>query len=108
MCGGQAVSLLGLRMTLAAKLSSRLLTQMLLRSDRVRFSNPTGKLIIQIFRTLQAERMQMISRRESLDAGKPRMLDSARKNKVTDEIVSADLHGDERHAHLKGYAGLLR
>jgi len=68
---------------------------MLLLSDGIGFTNPRRKLPIEICQTVESKRVQMISRREGFDAGKARMLNPARKNKVSDEIVSAQLHRNE-------------
>ena len=68
---------------------------MLLLAHGIRFANPLGKLFIQIRNTVHAKCVQVISRRESLDARKPRMLNPSRKNKVADQMVSSDLHSDE-------------
>jgi len=80
----------------------------LLLAHRISFAHPSRELIIKFRPVVQTERVQMISRRESLDAGETRMLDEARKNKVPDEVVSPHLNRDERHAHLKGNARFLR
>jgi hypothetical protein len=50
----------------------------------------------------------MISRRECFDAREPWVIEPAREYEVTNEIVSPHLHGDERHAHLKGDPSFLR
>lgn len=74
---------------------------MFLLSHCIRFADPRRKLIIEFGQTVEPKRVQMISRRKSLNAGKARMLNTARENKVTDEIVAAHLNGDERYANLE-------
>src|SRR5215831_1643333 len=81
---------------------------MLLLSDRIGFANPRGKLIIEIFEIIDAKRVEMIPRRESLHLHKARMLKPACKDKVTNEKVFAHLHGYKGDPHLKGYARLFR
>ena len=68
---------------------------MLLLAHRIGFANPGRELIIKFRPVVQTKRMQMISRRESLDAGEPWMLNAARKNKVADQIVSPYGYSDE-------------
>jgi hypothetical protein len=80
---------------------------MFLLSHCIRFADPRRKLIIEFGQTVEPKRVQMISRRKSLNAGKARMLNTARENKVTDEVVTPHLHSDERHPHLKSYAGVF-
>ena len=80
---------------------------MFLLSHCISLPNPRGKFVVELCQTIDTKRMQMISRREGLDAGNARMLNPARKNKVTDEIVSAHLHGDKGHPYLKGNARLF-
>ena len=68
---------------------------MLLFSNCISLANPRGKLVVELRQTIDSKRMQMISGGERLDAGKAWMLNAPRKNKVTDQVVSAHLHGDE-------------
>src|ERR1041385_4722119 len=81
---------------------------MFLTPDIIGFTNPRGEFLVEFLQMVEAERVQMISRRESLDAGKARMLEAARKNKMTDKIIAPHLDRDERHAHLKSNSRLLR
>jgi hypothetical protein len=81
---------------------------MFLLADCVRFSNPRHEFVIKIRNILHAKGVQMISRRESLDARKTGMLNAAAENEVTNEVFTAHLHRDERHAHLKSNAGFFR
>src|SRR5436189_6427459 len=88
--------------------ATRFSCQMLLLSHGISFVNPRRKLIIEFLKTVDPKRVQMISLRKGFHAGKPRMLNPAGKNKVTNQIISPHLHRDERHAHLKRNTGLLR
>lgn len=68
---------------------------MLLLAHCISFANPPRKFVVEFRQPVESKSVQMISGRESLDAGKARMLNPARQNKVTDEKVLAHLHGDE-------------
>jgi len=68
---------------------------MLLLSDCISFADPRCKLIIEIRKTVHAERVHVISWRESLHAQKTAILNTAGKDKVADEVISPHLHGDE-------------
>ena len=81
---------------------------MLLLASRIRFSRPSGKLTVQILKRVQAECVQMIARREGLDAQEPRVLHAPREHEMTDEMALTNAHRSERHSHLEGDPGLLR
>lgn len=89
------------------RLLLRLSAQMLLLADCIRFANPCGKFVVEFRQTIQPKRVQMISRREGFNPQKAWALSASRENKVTDEIVVAHLHDDERHTHLKSDARFL-
>lgn len=80
---------------------------MFLFADRIRFADPRRELIIEIRKTIQTKRVQMISGGKRFDARETWMLDATREDKVTNKIVSAHLHGNEGHPHLKGDTGLF-
>lgn len=82
--------------------------KLLLLSNRVSLTDPRDKLIIKFGETVQTKGVQVISRRKGFDARETRMFKSARKNEMTNQIVSPHLDGDKRHSHLESDAGFLR
>jgi len=68
---------------------------MLLLSYCISFTNPGGNLRVKFRQRVEPKRVQVISRREGFDSRKPRMLNAARKDKMTNQMISSHLHGDE-------------
>ena len=68
---------------------------MFLLADCVSLADPCGKLFIQIVETIEAKSVQVVSWRESFNPREARMLKPPREYKVTNEVVSAQLHRDE-------------
>lgn len=84
-----------------------LLLQVLLLTDRVRFTHPVLKLIVHIRHGQQTEMMHVIARRERFDAAKARIRATPRKDDVAIEPLIVRCNLRERHAHLKRDACLL-
>jgi hypothetical protein len=81
---------------------------MFLLANGIRLPRPISKLPVEILKRFEPERVQMIARREGLDAQEARMLHAPREHEVTDEIALANADRGERHPHLEGDPRLLR
>jgi hypothetical protein len=72
------------------------------------FGEPSYDLLVDVVDALETKRVEMISRRESFDAAKARILQTTRQHNVAVHPVSADNEGGETHAHVKRDPGFLR
>lgn len=81
---------------------------MLLRPDFIRLPSPLGEFRVQVRSGVEAERVQMISRRVRLDSQKPGVFHAAPENEMADQVLLAGGHGCKRHPHLKRDARFLR
>ena len=68
---------------------------MLLLADRIRFSHPSGKLPVQIPKRIQAECVQVIARREGLDAQEARVIHPSSEHEMTHQIALTNAHRSE-------------
>ncbi len=80
---------------------------MALFADSVRFREPTGDLIVDLFDVFEPEGVEMISRRESFDSAKARVLETARQNYMAVHPVPPNHERRKTHPNLKGDASLL-
>jgi hypothetical protein len=77
------------------------LNQVSLFAHPISLSKPSFHLGIDVIRALEPEGVQMISRRENLDAAKTGIVQAAREHDVTINPVPSDNERGETHSHLK-------
>jgi hypothetical protein len=78
-----------------------------LLADLVGFREPGGDFVIDLIHGFEPKRVEMISRRESLNPPETRMLETTRQDDVAVHPVSANDERRETHAHVKGDARLF-
>jgi hypothetical protein len=74
---------------------------MALLADAIRLGEPRRDFIPDLIDLLESKRMQMISRRESLDAPKARIIQAPRQNHVAVHPVLADDERGKTHPDLE-------
>jgi hypothetical protein len=84
------------------------LGEMALLAYSVRFGEPGGDFVIDLLDPLETKGVQMISRRESFDAAKTRVLQTSRKHNVAVDPILPDDEGSETHADLESDPSLFR
>ena len=82
-------------------------SQVLLLTDAIRLGQPCAEVRVDVAEVTNAERVNMVARRDSFDPAKPRMLQTPRQDDVTIEPLAARRNLRERHADLERDAGLL-
>ena len=82
--------------------------EMALLANSVGFSEPGGDFVIDLVHALEAKRVQMISRGESFDAAKARVLQASRQDDVAVDPILPDDECGETHPHLESDPRFLR
>jgi len=82
--------------------------EMALLSYSVGFGEPGGDFVIDVVHVLEAKGVEMISRGESLDAAKARVLQPPCQDDVAVDPILPDDERSETHANLKGDSRFLR
>src|SRR5688500_1971554 len=75
---------------------------MALLADLVSLRQPGLNLVINLIHALEPKRVEMISRRERLDAAETRTLETPRQDDMAVYPISANDKCGETHAHVKG------
>lgn len=83
------------------------LLEVLLRSHQIGLCQPRSEICVDIAQLRESECMHVISRRERLDDAKARMVETSGKHHMAIKPCPTRSDLGERHAHLKGDAGLL-
>jgi hypothetical protein len=81
---------------------------MALLTDSVRFSKPGGDFAVDFVDSSETEGVQMISRRESFDTAKARILQPTRQDHMAVQPVSPNDEGRETHPDLERDPRFLR
>lgn len=81
---------------------------MFLRADAIRLGQPRAKVFVDVVDARQSENVDVVARRDGLNAAKARMLETSREHNVPVEPRTPRCYLRERHAHLKCDPGFLR
>jgi len=92
----------------AASASENASDEMPLFAHPIRFGEPGFHLGIDLIHALEPEGVQIISRRESLDAAEARIFQTTREHDVPINPVPPDDERGETHSDLKCNPGFLR
>src|SRR5882724_10963386 len=82
--------------------------QVALLAYSVGLGEPRGDFAIDLIDVLEAKGVQMISRRESLDAAKARIFQASRQDDVAVDPILPDGESGETHSDLEGDPCLFR
>ena len=83
-------------------------SQVFLFTDRIRLPGPLDEFPIKVGQRRDAEMVNVIARRDRVDAGEPRVLEPAGQHEMADEMSPAHRDGRKRHSHLKRDPCLFR
>ena len=82
--------------------------QVLLSADLVGFGQPRAEVLIDVAQLHEPERVQVIARRERLDAAEARVIETSGQHHVPVQPAAPRRHLREGHPHLEGDPRLLR